>query len=834
MEKDRISVSIRALVEFLLRSGDIDNRHRSAKADAMQEGSRIHRMLQKREGTDYHPEVSLRHIIEYENYDLVIDGRADGIIIPDHGTVTIDEIKGIYRELKKLKEPEEVHLAQAKCYACIYALQNDLSEINVRMTYCNIESEDVKYFHYGFTYGELRSWFNALIDSYRRWASFSYEWRIKRNQSIKTLNFPFDYRDGQKELAEGVYRTIFHEKRLFLNAPTGTGKTIAVLYPAIKAMGEGLTERIFYATAKTVTSTVANDAFEELRKQEFFFKTMTLTAKEKVCALNQNSGDPEAVSADTISKMQNAVHGTPCNPVDCPYAKGHYDRINDALYDFLTKEDDHSRKRIMEFAAERMVCPFELSLDLSLFCDAIMLDYNYCFDPRVKLKRFFGDGVNGNYIFLVDEAHNLVDRAREMFSEELYKEDFLKARAKLMEGWTALSDMHPATKEDVKKEKARKDLIKLIKRLMTCLSNCSRELLPVKKLCDPALKDPDIEGFAELLARTAVIFAEVLEEASRAEVSIDNEVLELFFDISAFLDIYEIEDENYVNYAELTEDNKLRIKLFNVDPSKELRKCTDRAKSTVFFSATLLPVTYYMDLLSGDREDYTIYAKSSFDNKKRGVFISNDVSSKYQRRNESEYQRIAAEIYEVTRVKRGNYMVFFPSYAFLKEVTERYLLSFENEDQEILIQERYMDEDRRNDFLSEFEKKDCLVAFCVAGGIFSEGIDLKEERLIGAVIVGTALPMVTYERGILKEFFDEEELDGFDYAYRYPGMNKVLQAAGRVIRTESDVGIVALLDERFLGRGYRRLFPREWENVKEVDLSTAGEELREFWDSRHC
>ncbi len=809
--KDKINISVRALIEFILRSGDIDDRHRSGKSDAMQEGSRIHRMLQQREGSEYHAEVPLRLELPFEKYDLIIDGRADGIITPDSGTVTIDEIKGVYKELKRLKEPEMLHLAQAKCYAYIYALQNSLSEINVRMTYCNMESEEVKYFHSGFTFGELKSFFNSLIDDYRKWADFSIEWRHKRNDSIKGLQFPFTYREGQKELAEGVYRTIYHGRRLFLEAPTGTGKTVSVLFPAIKAMGEGYFDRIFYATAKTVTSLVPNETFEILRKQDLNFKTVTLTAKEKVCFTGE----------------------TKCNPAECEYAKGHYDRINDALYDFITKEDDHSRKRILEYAEERKVCPFELSLDLSLFCDAVMLDYNYCFDPRVKLKRFFGEGVNGSYIFLVDEAHNLIDRAREMFSAELYKEDFLKVRAGFLDSRTLIADTHPAVKEDVKKEKAVKEVTKIITKLMTSLSNCSRALIPVKKLCEPSVVNPDIEEFAAVLARTSVLFGELLEEAGRAEIRIDNEALELYFNILAFLDTYEIMDENYVSYAEFTEDKRLKVKLFNVNPAKELRKCTDRAVSSIFFSATLLPVTYYMDLISGDREDYTIYASSSFDNSHRGVFISGDVSSKYTRRGENEYQRIAAEIYEITSVRKGNYMVFFPSYLFLEAVTEKYLETFDTSEQEILIQERRMDEDSRKEFLLKFEESDKLLAFCVSGGIFSEGIDLRDERLIGAVIVGTSLPMVSFERGILKDYFDELELNGFDYAYRYPGMNKVLQAAGRVIRTEDDIGIVALLDERFLERGYRKLFPREWDDIKEINLASAREEVTEFWNMQH-
>ena len=809
--KDVISVSVRSLVEFILRSGDIDNRGGSVKADAMQEGSRIHRLLQSREGPSYHSEVPINHIIPGEDYDIELSGRADGIITPDEGTVTIDEIKGVFKELKRISEPKDVHLAQAKCYAYIYALKKGLTEINVRMTYCNVESEEVKYFHFGFTFKELSSWFDEIIESYRRFASFSYEWKKKRNASIKDLEFPFDYREGQHELTEGVYRTIFRGKRLFLEAPTGTGKTIAVLFPAVKAMERGLTERIFYATAKTVAATVPNEAINIMRDNGLFLKSVTLTAKEKLCFTGE----------------------TDCNPVSCPYAKGHYDRINDALYDLLTTEDDYSRKRILEFAEERKLCPFELSLDLSLFCDTVILDYNYCFDPKAKLKRFFGENITGKYIFLVDEAHNLVDRGREMFSASLVKEDFLSARAKLLEGDKLLTDNSPAKKKDKAEKIAEEEAAKAVKKLLTLLSKCSRALVPLKKEVDrgDGVVGPNIDDLIPLLYRTAVVYDTLLENAAKAGIRVDKEVMELYFNIRWFLSVYENEDDSYVNYAEINSKDNLIIKLYNVDPSVELRKCTDRAVSTVFFSATLLPVTYYMDLISGDREDYTIYATSSFDNRNRGVFISKDVSSRYKKRSDSEYQRIAAEIYEVTRVKKGNYMVFFPSYAFLKSVEEKYRDSFDDGEADIIVQERRMDEDSRSEFLKRFDEQNNILSFCVSGGIFSEGIDLKDESLIGAVIVGTPLPQVGLERTILKDYFDERGEDGFDYAYRFPGMNRVLQAAGRVIRTETDRGIVALLDERFMERSYQKLFPREWEDIQVFELGSAAEVIEEFWSS---
>lgn len=354
-----IHISVRNLVEFILRSGDIDNRKAVAPENAMQEGSRIHRMIQRRMGSDYHAEVPLQYLYETENYRILIDGRADGIIDATQSNgnmVTIDEIKGTYREIHRIKEAQQVHLAQASCYAYFYAKQQELSAIRIRITYCNMETEELKYFHYEYTIRELENWFMEIINSYRRWADFQYEWQGLRQQSIKQLVFPFPYREGQKNLVTYVYQTIYHRKKLFIEAPTGVGKTISTVFPSIKAMGEGKGQRIFYLTAKTITRTVANDTLELLRKQMLRLKSVTLTAKDKICFIEE----------------------TECNPVDCPYAKGHFDRINDAIYDLLIHEDNFSREKIEEYAARHKVCPFEMSLDMSLFADMIICVITIC------------------------------------------------------------------------------------------------------------------------------------------------------------------------------------------------------------------------------------------------------------------------------------------------------------------------------------------------------------------------------------------------------------------------------------------------------------------------
>ena len=777
-----IHISVRNLVEFILRSGNIDNRRSKSPDNAMQEGGRIHRMIQRRMGSDYHAEVFLRHTVEAENYFVVVEGRADGIILQEE--VTIDEIKGTYREIHKIKEAVPVHLAQAKCYAYIYGIQNDLDNVRVRITYCNIDTEEIKYFHFEYEMEELKKWFEELMDAYRKWADFQYEWQKKRQESIKELEFPFEYRSGQKDLVTYVYQTIYHKKKLFVEAPTGVGKTISTLFPAVKSMGEGRGEKIFYLTAKTITRTVAENTLEIMRKKGLMFKSVILTAKDKICFMEE----------------------TECNPEYCPYAKGHFDRINEAMYDLLTHSDNFNRETIEEYACKHQVCRFEMCLDMSLFADAVICDYNYLFDPHVYLKRFFTEGIREDYIFLIDEAHNLVERGREMYSAVLVKEDFL----------------------------ALKKLVKDIDgKMYRQLERCNRELLELKRNCeDYAYEDESsIASFVRALLRLSSTIEDYLEEHEESPVKKD--MLDFYFDVSHFLLIHENLDKNYVIYTQMESDGGFCIKLFCVNPSRNLKECMLRGRSTILFSATLLPIQYYKRLLGAQEGDYEVYAKSVFDPGKKGLFIAQDVTSKYTRRSDMEYYNIASYIHKIVRRRAGNYMVFFPSHAFLQNVYNAFADYFAEEEQvECILQEEYMDEQSREVFLSRFEesgKEKSLIGFCVLGGIFSEGIDLKNDSLIGAVIVGTGLPLVCNEREILKHYFDEQGDNGFDFAYRFPGMNKVLQAAGRVIRTVEDVGVVALLDERFLTPSYLRMFPREWETYEKASLERIEGQVDRFW-----
>jgi len=790
-----IKISVRNLVEFILRSGSIDNRQTTGmQAEAMQRGSRMHRRLQKLAGSAYQAEVPLKMEFVEEHYTIILEGRADGLIVSEQFgfngqdqtekicAVTIDEIKGVFFDISQMTEPVSVHLAQAKCYAFIYAVQNHVQEIGVRMTYANLDTEEVRYFYIRYAFDELEHWFLSLMQEYKKWAQFQYEQHKIRQHSIKMLDFPFPYRKGQKDLVSGVYRTIMRQKNLFIQAPTGTGKTISTLFPALKAVGEGYGDKIFYLTAKTITAAVAKETLDIFYAQGYRAKTVQITAKEKLCMMEE----------------------TTCNPDACPYAKGHFDRVNDAVFQLLQQADMFTRELIIEQAQKHMVCPFELCLDTASWVDNIICDYNYVFDPKVYLKRFFSEGVRGDYLFLVDEAHNLIERGREMYSAVLYKEDFL------------------AVKKIVKKRSVR---------LAGELNKCNKILLDYKRECEQYQYHKNISVLVTALMRLSAEYEKFLQKYREFE---DREaVLELYFQVRRFLDVSEILDDNYVIYSE-HENERFRIKLYCVDPSRNLQQRLDKGHSTIFFSATLLPIQYYKSLLSTREDNYAIYAETVFRPQQQLLLIGSDVTSRYTRRSEEEYERMAEYIYQTALQKKGNYIVFFPSYRMMEDVYGCFLEKTAHTHIPIdsIVQQSGMIESDRDSFLAEFtkERENSMAAFCIMGGIFGEGIDLKQEQLIGALIIGTGLPQVGNEREILRQFYDQRCGSGFDYAYRFPGMNKVLQAAGRVIRTVSDIGVIELLDERFLRREYRALFPREWSSCQVCSINNVAHKLQEFWN----
>ena len=780
MEKPIVRISVRNLVEFILRNGDLVSGSSISDKEAMLKGSRLHRKIQKQMGSHYQPEVSLKKDTEYDDLILRVEGRADGIFSQDD-RFCIDEIKGVYKNLELMEEPVPVHRAQALCYAWIYLDEHELEKIDIQMTYAHLDTEVIKRFRETLTRAELKQWYEELTDSYHKWLAYQIEWRKKRNESMENLEFPFAYRKGQREMVSGIYHAISKKEQIFIQAPTGVGKTMSAVFPAVRAIGQGMAETVFYLTARTITRTVAQDAFEKLRDRGLLFKVVTITAKEKLCFCDK----PE------------------CEPEKCPYAKGHYDRINDAVYELWTTEQSFDRETLLRHAQKWQVCPFELSLDLAVWMDGVICDYNYVFDPNVYLKRFFGENVSGNYLFLIDEAHNLVDRGREMYSASISLDDVIETR-KFVKPYS---------------QKLWKKLGKVKKQMEELKQNCGEwkvqenaGVLPISLL--------SVQGEMDQL----------LEEPPAQEV-VDG-ILDFYFAVRNFLNISELVDDNYVVYAAFDDNGRFYLKLFCVNPAENLQKYLDKGNSTVFFSATLLPLQYYRKMLSTRSENFGMYVESPFEQKKRCLMICRDVSSKYTRRGYEEYRKIAEYIARMSWQKKGNYMVFFPSYRLMEDVYQVYQDEFSVSWVRCISQHASMTELEREEFLEEFteETEETLVGFCVMGGIFSEGIDLIGDRLIGAAVVGTGLPQVNCEREILKGYYDEKGEQGFDYAYRYPGMNKVLQAAGRVIRTKEDTGAILLMDERFLNRDYRNLFPREWNDACTCTLGNVEKHLQAFWD----
>ena len=783
-----VKLSVRNLIEFVLRSGDIvSGKTGTRDVQAMQEGSRIHRKIQRRMGTNYQAEVplSIKIPITYDEGELalIIEGRADGILTEEE-SVTIDEIKAMYLDVSLLEEPLLLHLAQAKCYAYIYCMQKELKTIDVRVTYCQIETEVIRCFQQPFSFEELETWFMNLINEYSKWAIWQAKWMRQRNESIEGLNFPYSYRPGQKQLVKGVYQTIARDKKLYIEAPTGVGKTISTLFPAIKQMGTGKVQKLFYLTAKTITRTVATKTCSILIEKGMKLKVITITAKDKICV------------CDTVS----------CNPNDCERAKGHYDRVNAAIFDLLTNEDEITRGLIEQYATKHCVCPFEMSLDVTLWSDCIICDYNYVFDPNVYLRRFFQQDKKMDYVFLVDEAHNLVERAREMYSARLVKEDFLEM----------------------------KRYFKLLSSKVTGrLEACNQDLLKYKRLCEDYALLSEIDSLGNHLIRLASGIDEFLQEAT--EFDHKEEIMQFYFELRHFLNMYEIMDEKYYIYTDYGQENQFQLTLQCMDPSKNLNFCLERGRSTIFFSATLLPIQYYKEQLAGRKDDYEMYIESPFSKEQRKILLARDVSTKYSRRNYTEFSKIARYIHDFTKAKVGNYLVFFPSYQMMSQVHQIVVELYEDLTLcDVVLQHNHMTELEKEQFLKEFEKSPgkTRIGFCVMGGIFSEGIDLQEDRLIGVVVVGTGLPMVCTEKEIYRKYYDELQHNGFEYAYLYQGMNKVLQSAGRVIRTLDDWGGVLLLDERFYQPAYQKLFPREWFPYETVTMDCVYDTMKQFWKKK--
>jgi DNA excision repair protein ERCC-2 len=661
----------------------------------------------------------------------------------------------------------------------MYAAQYELDEIDAQLVYYQIDSGRMSEIKRSFALAELEAFVTRLADRYLEWAGLMLGWAEVRKKSIQALAFPYPvYRPGQRAMAVAVYRTIKNQSRLLIQAATGIGKTMAAVFPAIKAIGEELSSKIFYLTARTTGRTVAEKALDDLRAGGLKIKSLTLTAKDKIC-FNPDSA---------------------CHPDECEYAKGHYDRIDEALKDIF-QEDGFTRKLIIDVAETHQVCPFEFSLELALWADVIICDYNYAFDPRVYLRRFFLEE-GGDYAFLIDEAHNLVDRSRDMFSAEIYKQPLL--------------DVRRAIKAD-------------LPHIFRCLGKINARLVKARKQCEESGPSRAEKAPPENLFPLLRQFLHITERwlTKNFKTAYREDLLELYFAISGFLRVAEQYDDSYVTcYEKIKTD--LKVKLFCLDPSQHLKQALTRGLSAAFFSATMTPISYFKSILGCEENADQLIIPSPFPGENLGVFVSDRISTLYRHRDRTKSD-VLQPILELIAQKQGNYLLFFPSYAYMQMICE--LFQIQRPQTDIIVQTPGMSETEREEFLERFsqDNPENLLGFAVMGGIFGEGIDLVGRRLCGAAIVGVGLPAVSMEKDLIRDYFNVTQQAGFEYAYLYPGINRVLQACGRVIRTETDRGVVLLIDQRYGTYRYKSLLPAYWNPSRVSNEQQFAQQLQKFW-----
>ena len=762
MEKS-LRLSVHQLVDFLLRSGDIDNR--VFNRSSMSEGSRLHSEYQGRQSSNYMSEYPLAVSLNIDEIDILLEGRADGIIKKSDGSYVIDEIKTTVEDLKIFHEQNlEWHLGQAKCYAYMFSKSNDLDYIGIKLTYIRQGKEKEQFIDsYYFNFLELEQFVFDLINDYLEFYNIIFQKQEKRNQSIESLAFPFNkYRQGQRELAKYCYATAKKGKRLFVEAPTGIGKTMSTIFPFIKAMKDDEKSKIFYLTAKTPGKEAAHQALKLLKEKGLLLSDIIITAKDKICFCK----------------------GQSCNPDECPYAKGYYDKIQTVLRYAILSYDDFDLALITRIAYENQICPFEFELDLSLFMDVIVCDYNYLFDPISYMKRYF-DEDSSHFLALVDEAHNLVDRSRDMYSSSLSYESFKEAR------------------KSVKHSKLHK-----LKLALSKMNKMFKEYLD-----DEEDGNHILENFDDYTYKTIASFITTMQDINKNDnKEMSKELLSFYLDVNRFARILEFVNDNYLLYVQKEKDNII-LNISCLDASIYLRSCLKALKGAVLFSATLSPLDYFVNTLGGEEKDARLVLPSPFPKENLKIIIAPNVSIRYKKRDTS-YQKVADYISSFVKNKIGNYFIFLPSYEYLHN-----LMPFINiEDADIFEQDREMSDEEKEAFLLNFKPnpEKTALGFVIVGGAFGEGIDLVSDRLIGAVIVGIGMPKINFVSDQIDKYFDEQGLSGYNYAYLNPGMNKIMQALGRVIRSEADKGAVLLIDERYLTNEYRDLFKAEWREYEVV------------------
>ena len=764
LEKRRVAV--RTLVETVMLSGSLSAMASSAR---LLDGIRGHQALQAIAEEGARNEVSVSGTVCSTHIELTVYGRIDRL----YGENRVEEIKTTYLETEHLHGGDPQHWAQAKCYAFLFCEMAQLKSIEVCLTYFHLDTGEITTFCQMHARAELAAFYTLLTGRYLDLLETEYVHEHALREDVRQMAFPYPaFREGQHELSAQVYYAIREKSALLAQAPTGTGKTMAVLFPALKALADGHASKIFYLTARTTQQEAAVNAAKLIRAPHL--RAVVITAKEKMC-----------------------VYDHPiCREGDCPRAEGYYDRLGDALSSLSQLDGVFTPDVIRAHAAKHFLCPFELSLDLSLSCDLIICDYNYAFDPRVRLQRFFTTGRNG-FVLLVDEAHNLPDRARGMYSAAL-----------------SLSSV-AETRRSIPKQQRKAPLYRALKRLEAQVAALFEGLEPPLAQVEPP----------EALTQAV---ESALDQLSADSIPADRALArQLTFNLSSFRFVLDLYDAQYRTLYQGGKTTRA-ITLYCTDAAGKLAEVYKKCRSEILFSATLSPFAFYRDL-SGVKAETPFFAlPSPFPPENLRVYHM-PLDTRFAAR-EATLHAVCESICAFVRARaRGNYLVFAPSHAYLAKLSA--LLKELLCGATFVEQSPKMDDEARAAFLAQFlpDVQGITVGLAVMGGVFAEGIDLPAERLCGAVVVGVGLPQVCLERDVLREAYEETYQSGFRYAYQYPGMSKVLQAAGRIIRTETDRGALLLIDTRYSLADYRALLPPHWRVQRVRRKEELSESLVPFW-----
>lgn len=760
-EKPYLRLSVHELVDFLLRKGDIDNR--VYNQDTMNLGSLMHSSYQKKQGKEYLSEYPLSATIALEEGTIALSGRADGIIVGGEYPI-IDEIKSTVLPLEVFFEQQkEWHLGQALCYAYMYLTETDGDQIGVRLSYLSqIDSSLGMRKDFVFTREEVEGRINELARSYFAFEEKRMKHVRARDLSIRKLPFPYgEFREGQRQLSQCVYGLCKRGGVFFAEAPTGIGKTISTLYPAVLSFNHKTLDKIFYLTAKNTGGISAYDTLTDLYRAGLKARDSFLVAKDKICL----------------------CPGHACNPDDCPYAKDYYTNLKAALSEAEDKLERYDMLGVKQIALQYSICPFEFQLDLSLQADIVICDYNYFFDPRVKLQRYFDETVDASKdLILVDEAHNLIDRGRDMYSVCINKDNVLEAKKSL-------------------KGKEFRSLQRALKKLADALEEGLGE-----EDCQE-IENGAFASYADSVRKKQ------LEYAKEYGVSLPEECVSLSRDLGKYKLLSEQYDSPSIKHYLERGRNGAELHFRCLDPSLYLRESMQKVRGCALFSATLSPISYYMSAINGTTDSPYLLLPSPFPKKNLHVLIAPKISLRYKDRDAS-LKPVTSYLKEFVQAKTGNYFIYFPSYAYLEAI----LPYLDFGDAEIQTQTKSMSHDERTIFLEAFQPNPdhTTVGLLTLGGVFGEGVDLVDDRLIGVAIVGVGLPQIGLDNDSIREYYDKKENKGFDYAYRFPGMNKVTQAVGRLIRTPTDRGSALLIDDRYTKSEYRDVFGRLWPDAEIV------------------